>query len=144
MKALLKFALATCGLVATPAHADVWVYGNGATLDVLIFGNAADSDQQMAERAFAITREGWHLLWQGDPDQRGWIGVSCIRRSDGGVQLEFVTEQPDRATAEALLKAASDQYIARHDGTMIAGCGAMVANNGQVLAEVVRYLPPRR
>jgi hypothetical protein len=44
-------------LAATPARADVWVYGNGQTLDVLIYGNSADSDQQMADRAFAITRE---------------------------------------------------------------------------------------
>jgi hypothetical protein len=51
-------ALAPCLLLAaTPARADVWVYGNGQTLDVLIYGNSADSDQQMADRAFAITRE---------------------------------------------------------------------------------------
>jgi len=137
-------ALAPCLLLAAaPARADVWVYGNGQTLDVLIYGNSADSDQQMAERAFAITRENWLLLWQGDPDQSGWIAVACVRLADGGVQFEFATEQPSKAAADDLALAAAQQYITRSGGTLIAGCGGSIANNGQVLTEVIPYAPPK-
>lgn len=144
MKAPLNIALAGCLLVGTPAHADVWVYGNGTTLDVLVFGNAADSDQQMAERAFAITREGWHLLWQGDPDQQGWIAVTCVKQTDGGVHFEFATEHPSQAVAEELALRAAQQSIARHGGTLIEGCGGSVRNDGRVLAEVIPYVPPKK
>lgn len=138
------WVLAPCALFAAPAKADVWVYGNGQTLDVLIYGNSADSDQQMAERAFAITRENWYLLWQGDTAQNGWIAVSCVRRADGGVQFEFATEQPTKQVADDLALAAARQYIARSGGTLIAGCGGSVANNGQVLTEVIPYTRPAR
>lgn len=143
MRTGLKLAFAAGLLAASPAKADVWVYGNGQTLDVLIYGNAADSDQRMAERAFAITREGWHLLWQGDPEQRGWIAVSCVRRADGVVHFRFATEHPSREVAEQLALAGAQQTIERQGGTLIAGCGGSVNNDGRVLAQVIGYAPPK-
>lgn len=136
-------ALVAAALFAGPVHADVWLYGNGGTLDVLIYGNSPDADQRMAERAFAITRENWHLLWQGDSDQRGWIAVSCVRRTDGGVHFEFATEQPSQSVAQDFARRAAEQFIARQGGTLIAGCGGSVANQGQVLAEVIPHVPPK-
>ena len=122
------------GLAAAPAVADVWVAGNGETLDVVVYGNAGDSADQMANGAFAIRQTGWHHLWQGDPGQKGWISVSCVRRPDGGVHFEFATEQPNQPTALDLARRAALQHVERYGGTLIEGCGGSVNNDGGVLA----------
>lgn len=140
-KAALLCALGPVALAASPANADVWVYGNGATLDVLIFGNAEDSPDRMADRAFSITRENWYPLWQGDSSERGWIAVSCVRRPDGGTHFEYATAQPSKAVAEDLAMRAAQQHVERYGGNLIVGCGGSANNDGRVLAEVI---PPKR
>lgn len=124
---------ALAALVASPAAADVWVYGNGVTLDVMVYGNSDASAEQLADAAFAITREGWHPLWQGEARQTGWISVACVRRADGGTQFEFATEQPGETVALDLARRAAEQYVSRHGGKLIGGCGGAVNHQGQLL-----------
>ncbi|MDD3798522.1 MAG: hypothetical protein PHE36_05005 [Novosphingobium sp.] len=134
---LVAFAVSLS--VVSPAAADVWIAGNGKTLDVLIYGNSPDSPERMADQAFSLSQTDWLQLWQGGEGEYGWIAVSCIRRTDGGVQFEFATEQPSQTIAVDLAHAAARQYISRNGGTLIEGCGGYLNNQGQSIA--MRFEP---
>lgn len=136
----IQAGMIATAMLASPAAADVWVAANGATLDVVVYGNAPDSVDQYANAALAIRQTDWHQLWQGDPGQKGWIAVACVRRSDGGVHFTYATEHPTEEVALDLARRAGLKYIERNGGgSLLEGCGATVNNQGQVIAQ--RFAP---
>lgn len=139
-KSIRIAVIAAVAMLAAPAAADVWVAANGATLDVVVYGNAADSSDQYANAALAIRQTDWHQLWQGDPDQKGWIAVACVRRPDGEVHFTYATEHPTEEIALDLARRAGQKFIERNGGgSLLEGCGGAVNNHGQVIAE--RFKP---